>query len=182
MTKTRITVRYFIDGAQVDEAEAELPSKNRGRQQFDFWPEALLPRRLLHAEASVASDQTSIHDLLQQLTADLSKRKIGPGRAPKIETASISAGGDRGRQQRDLPRRSPVGLLHEKVSWLGREVHSLSSSVGYGGREQKKMAPHGRERGHLRAQQRDAAPEECKNSTLSRRPRYADPETFMVIA
>jgi len=57
----------------------------------------------------------------------------------QIETAPTA--GDRGRQQREVPRRSPVELLHEKVSWRGREVHSLFSSVGHGGSEQKKKAP-----------------------------------------
>ena len=44
---------------------------------------------------------------------------------------------------------SPVELLHEKLSWPGREVHSLFSSMGYGRCEQKKKWPLGREkRGH----------------------------------
>ena len=35
MTKTRITVRYFIDGAQVDEAEAEQPDQAKARQLIE---------------------------------------------------------------------------------------------------------------------------------------------------
>jgi hypothetical protein len=36
---------------------------------------------------------------------------------------------------------SPVELLHEKLSWPGREVHSLFSSMGYGRCEQKRKWP-----------------------------------------
>ena len=35
MTRTRITVRYFIDGAQVDEAEAELPDQAKAWELID---------------------------------------------------------------------------------------------------------------------------------------------------
>ena len=32
---TKITVRYFIDGAQVDEAEAELPDQAKARELIE---------------------------------------------------------------------------------------------------------------------------------------------------
>jgi hypothetical protein len=44
-----------------------------------------------------------------------------------------------------LPRR----LLHNQASATPSNVHSRFASAPYGGREQRKMAPHGSERGHL---------------------------------
>jgi len=32
---TKITVRYFVDGAQVDEAEAELPDQAKARELIE---------------------------------------------------------------------------------------------------------------------------------------------------
>jgi hypothetical protein len=73
---TKITVRYFIDGAQVDEAEAELPDQAKARelieQSKDDLSESVL--NIVRDVSALSSDTVRLLHLESELRERMHKK------------------------------------------------------------------------------------------------------------